>query len=264
MNPTLNIAIRAIRKAGNFLAQNYDQNNLFLEKKKILENNYIKNIENKIFQIIFKIINQAYPKHDIIFSNNIEKIKKKNITWIIYPLNGKLNFITKNAYFCIAIVLKDIDNHICISVIYDPIKNDLFTSIKGKGSYLNGFRIRCHEFIKNKFNLIVLNFNHIQHKNIKIFFSFLKSILKEKIYFRQSGSKILDLAYLAAGKIAGYIDFSNNYDNILPGILQIKESGALITDFSGGFNYIHESIILTGHSTFLKFIFKKIYFLKKE
>lgn len=264
MNPTLNIAIRAIRKGGNFLAKMYDKNNFLLKYTAFQEDEYLKNIQYKTFEILYTVIHKAYPQHNIIHLNEINQKKTKNLTWIIYPLNGKLNFFKKISNFCLAILIQDKKNNTDISVIYDPIKNDLFTTIKGKGTQLNGFRTRCKKYVPSKYNIITLynDYKKYQYKNI--INSLILKFIKENIHIRKSGSKILDLAYLSSGRMDGYIDLNNKYYDILPGILQVKESGALITDFSGGFNYINTSILLCGHASFLKFIFKQILYIKKN
>ncbi|MBZ2279746.1 MAG: inositol monophosphatase, partial [Buchnera aphidicola] len=81
--------------------------------------------------------------HIILDKNNYSMINEnKKIYWVINELDGKNNFSKYLPHFCIsiAIIIKGITE---ISVIYDPIKNDLFTSVKGHGSQLNGYRIRC-------------------------------------------------------------------------------------------------------------------------
>ncbi|MDE5285899.1 MAG: inositol monophosphatase, partial [Buchnera aphidicola] len=94
-------------------------------------------------KIIKDIIYKSYPDHIILDKNNYSIIdKNKKIYWIINELDGKNNFSKYLPHFCIsiAIIIKGITE---ISVIYDPIKNDLFTAVKGHGSQLNGYRIRC-------------------------------------------------------------------------------------------------------------------------
>ncbi|VAX76523.1 inositol monophosphatase family protein [Buchnera aphidicola] len=257
MNPILNIAIRAIRVGGKIITQYYDSKNIAnnLEKKKI--KNYLNQIQKKTFIAIFSIIHKSYPEHSII--NNFSK--KKNYPnknkWLINPLNGKINFIQKIPHFCLSILFQE-KNKTYLSVIYDPIKNDLFTAIKGQGAQLNGFRTRCCEYNQYIHNTIITIYLTGKNKRkTYLYMLFLKKILQEKLFLRQTGCLILDLAYLSSGKISAYIGFNIKYSYIIFGELQIRESGALITDFTGGHNYIENKVMLIGHSNILKFILKK-------
>ncbi|ABJ90647.1 inositol monophosphatase family protein [Buchnera aphidicola] len=263
MNPILNIAIRAIRAGGKIIAQNYDLKNIScdIEKKKNFK--YIKRIKRKTFSIINNLIKQSYPRHYILNIDSKEKIQTNKNIWIINTLNGKKNFIQKIPHFCLSIIIQE-KNQTYISVIYDPIKNDLFTAIKGQGAQLNGFRTRCYKYNKNIYNTIItLYYKNKHEKNINLYISLMQQLLKEKISIRQSGCSILDLAYLSSGKINAYVSFNEKKSNFFFGELQIKESGALITDILGGHNYIKNKTICVGYSNILKFILKKTRFLSK-
>ncbi|WP_343126711.1 inositol monophosphatase family protein [Buchnera aphidicola] len=257
MHPILNIAIRAIRKGGNFIAQNYDKNNIF--GKSIETKKYLKNIQNISFNIISEVILKVYP-NDLILKNtlynNFKTEKKKK--WIINTLDGKINFLHKIPHFCISIVI--IENNVKkISVIYDPIKNDLFTAIKGKGAQLNGYRIRC-----STHNIFLHSIIHIYFLNSKEnftkknFFLFQKFFKKEN-YIRQTGCLSLDLAYLASGKFDFFVGFNIKLSNFIAGELQILESGALINNFFENSNDIFKKNILAGNNNFLRLILQKIF-----
>ncbi|VFP78176.1 Inositol-1-monophosphatase [Buchnera aphidicola (Cinara cuneomaculata)] len=264
MNPILNIAIRAIRAGGKIISQYYDSKNTtcLTERSKILY--FIRTIREKVFLSIYSIIYRSYPNHSIINACSKKKMIINNYQWLINPLNGTMNFINKIPHFCLSILIKE-KNEIYISVIYDPIKNDLFTAIKGQGAQLNGFRARGSEYenkIPNK--VIALYFKKKNIKNNHLYISFIQQFLQEKISLRQTGCSILDLAYLSSGKINAYIGFNEKFLRIIFGELQIRESGALITDFIGGHRYIDTNIFLIGQANTLKFILKKTRMLHKN
>ncbi|VFP83671.1 inositol monophosphatase family protein [Buchnera aphidicola] len=264
MNPALNIAVRAIRVGGKIISQYYDLKNITYttEQSKILY--FIYKIREKVFLSISSIIHQSYPKHSIINVCSKKKIINHDYQWLINPLNGTINFIKKIPHFCLSILIKE-KNKICISVIYDPIKNDLFTAIKGQGAQLNGFRTRCCEYKNNIQNkIIALYFKEKNIKNTHLYTSLIQQFLQEKISLRQTGCSILDLAYLSSGKINAYIGFNEKSLRVTFGELQIRESGALITDFIGGHNYIENNILLVGQVNILKFILKKTRILNQK
>ncbi|QJC29073.1 inositol monophosphatase family protein [Enterobacteriaceae endosymbiont of Plateumaris rustica] len=249
MRPMLNIAIRIIRQIGDFILKNYEiqTTNIFNEKMN-------KNIKNIILQ---KITNIYSKKIIIVDKRGIFIFKYKKTKWIINPLDGIINFINKLPHFSIsiAICIKDKTE---ISLIYDPLKNDLFTAIRGQYAQLNGYRLRFNNnYLNNQNILFALNENFIFKKNINI--NLIKLFMNNLISFRISGSLSLDLAYLAANRINGYISNNmTNFDKFIAGELIIKESGGLITDFSGNCNYKYSQNILVGNSTIIKFFISQI------
>ncbi|QCI19848.1 MAG: inositol monophosphatase [Buchnera aphidicola (Brevicoryne brassicae)] len=234
MHPMLNIAIRAVRKGGNIIIQNYDTQKFMkedIEKNKI----FIKNIMYKTYKIISEIIYKSYPRHIILNKNEniIFKKNEKTTIWIINELDGKKNFIKNFPHFCISIAVI-VKKKTEISVIYDPLRNDLFTAVKGQGSQLNGYRTRCSSINTLKYTTVAVNLpNHIYDQSF-YYFEIYKKLILCGISFRSTGSTVLDLAYVAAGRIDCLFDFNLNPSNFIAGKLQVREAGCLISDFTGG------------------------------
>ncbi|QCI15960.1 inositol monophosphatase family protein [Buchnera aphidicola] len=235
MHPMLNIAIRAVRKGGNAIVQNYDTQKFInedTEKNKI----FIKNIMYKTYRIITEIIYKSYPNHLILNKNEnfLLKINKKNTIWIINELDGKNNFIKHFPHFCISIAVI-VKGKIEISVIYDPIRNDLFTAVKGQGSQLNGYRTRCSNINTLNHTTVAINLpNYINDQSLS-YFEIYKKLTSCGISFRCTGSILLDLAYTAAGRIDCLFNFNLKQNNFIAGKLQVQEAGCLISNFTGGY-----------------------------
>lgn len=256
-SPMLNIAIRIIRNIGNFIIKNYE-----IQSINIFDNNYdsnifIKKINKNLVNIITKIFYNIYSKNIIILNKeNFLIIKYKKTIWIINPLDGIINFLKKIPHFSISIAIC-IKEKTEIALVYDPLKNDLFTAIRGKNAQLNGYKLRCDIHKKNNFLLFALNTNYffLKKKNINLFNLFKNNLISIRI----SGSISLDLAYLAANKINCYINNNiKNFNFLLAGELIIKESGGLITDFIGNYNYKNSSNILAGNSNIIKLVISNI------
>ncbi|VFP85886.1 Inositol-1-monophosphatase [Buchnera aphidicola (Cinara pseudotaxifoliae)] len=263
MNPMLNIAIRAIRIGGKIITQNYDSKDIRNQLDSLNTIDYLRKIRKKTFSSIYSIIHQSYPQHSIHNVYSRKKSLKKNNQWFINPLNGTMNFIKKIPHFCLSILIKE-KNQTYISVIYDPIKNDLFTAIKGQGAQLNGFRARCCTYKNTSNKIIAFYFREDSQKNADLYISLIQQLIQETISFRHTGCSILDLAYLSSGKINIYVGFNEKPLNINFGELQIRESGALMTDFVGGHNYIKNKVVLIGQANILRFFLKKTRKLYKK
>ncbi|QCI17104.1 inositol monophosphatase [Buchnera aphidicola (Aphis helianthi)] len=255
MHPMLNIAIRAIRKGGNIIAQNYDAQKFIkedFEKKQY----FIKKVMYKTYQTISEIIYKYYPNHIIIKKNTNYIFNDKKILWIINELDGKKNFIKNFPHFCISIAVI-IKKNTEISVIYDPIKNDLFTSVRGQGSQLNGYRTRCANINSLSDTTISTNliFQEIQFKS---YFKIYKKLILSGISFRYTGSTLLDLAYVSSGRIDCLIVNcdSLNSPNFIAGQAQALESGCLTSNFQE--KNVDLNLNLTSSSKFIKLITEKI------
>ncbi|MFI4853184.1 MAG: inositol monophosphatase family protein [Candidatus Makana argininalis] len=251
MNPKINIAIRAVRKAGNLINKFYESTD-FLNKKETSNIYYINYITKLVKNIIISTINKSYPKHDILGYKK-KNIKNRSIKWIINPIDSKINFIKKFPHFAISVslIIKNITE---LSVIYDPIKNDMFTALRGKGAYLNGFRIRCGLNKNLNGTIISSKFTFLNKKNYKIYCNLFKKIFSNKTYLRSTGSTALDLSYVAAGKVDGYFEMCINPIDFISGDLIIREAGGLVTDFIGENNYLINGNILAGNSKIVKLL----------
>lgn len=260
MNPMLNVAIQAVRKAGNFIIKQYE-----IFNKKNINTNYIYNFIHNTYTesnyIITTIIKKFYPLHTIITTYNnthsFQQNKYQNTThWIIDPIGNNINFIKQFPFFTvsIAVILK---NHTEIGVIYDPIHNELFSACRGNGAQLNGYKIRVNTTTQKLYKSI-LAIHCPPEEQYKIV-DFLKKLYHQNINFRDTGIIILDLAYIAVGRIDGCFAISTKKNHKLSiGALILQESGGLITDFTGSNNYIAEGNIIAGNPRINKMLISKL------
>lgn len=251
MNPILNIAIQAIRKAGNFVIKQYEYFN-----KKNINSSYIHNFIHKTHKesnhIIITIIKKFYPLHTIITTYNKYLFTNKytNTTfWIIDSIGNDINYIKQFPFFAlsIAVIFK---NNIEIGVIYDPIHNELFSACRGKGAQLNGYRIRVGNTKNLHGSILAISCSYEQQH---IIINFLKKLCNQYIEFRYTGVVVLDLAYVAVGRIDGCFAISlQKNEKLASGALIIQESGGIITDVSGSNNYISKKTIIAGNPKITK------------
>ncbi|BBI01235.1 inositol-1-monophosphatase [Buchnera aphidicola (Nipponaphis monzeni)] len=260
MHPILNIAIKAIRKGGNFIIQNYDtykpvQHNTTHYYKLI--NKIIEYSEKTIENIIYKF----YPKHSVIHQRLCNKsISKKNICWVINIMDGILNYSKLFPHFCITISVYNRGN-IEISVIYDPLKNELFSSVKGQGSTLNGYRVRCGVHF-NDVNNLIISTNFLKALNMTNWIMFnhiLQKICLSNINVRCTGSLSLDLAYIAIDRLNCFIGYKKTNMSFSVGELYVKESGGVILDIPINIDTNKKHIItFIGSSKSIKYLSKTL------
>ncbi|MBK4775520.1 inositol-1-monophosphatase [Candidatus Pantoea edessiphila] len=258
MHPMLNIAIRAVRKAGNLIIKNYE----IVSSVKIDQHNstkIISAVKIELEKSIIEIINKSYPHHNIITEMHGTIVgSNKDIKWIIDPLDCIQNFFKclPNFSISITLIIKDRSE---LAVIYAPILNELFSAVRGRGAQLNGYRLRCSTAIDLKGIILAIGyFFSLQQNNKKYIVKISKIFHQDYIDFRRSGSVGLDMAYVAAGRIDGYFDIGLQPWNFGAGELLVKESGGLISDFNGNHNYMNSNNIIAANPQILKAILLKM------
>ncbi|MFP3019572.1 MAG: inositol-1-monophosphatase [Arsenophonus sp.] len=251
MHPMLTIAIRAVRKAGDFIAKRYEKfNSIEIITKG--QNDFIVNSDKQSEQIIINIIQKSYPLHSI-FTKEKEKMfyEKKDVQWFINPLDGIINFTKRLPHFSVSIAIR-INGRTEIAVIYNPMLNELFTAVRGQSAQLNGYRLRLKNINNLEGAIIAISFPFKFEKYSKDYFNIIDKLFKKCVNFRCTGSETLDLAYVAAGRVDIFFESSINQVGFIAGELLVREAGGIITDFVGGHNYFTSGNFLAGNPRLVK------------
>lgn len=252
MHPMLNIAFHAARKAGNFMIKDYE-NQLYLKSSKKKENLFIKNIGKKAKNLMIDIIHKYYPKHNILSQEFVDNKQEDintdtdNVQWIIDPFDSTINFIKCFPHFSVSIAVL-FKRKTEIAVVYDPIRNELFSATRGQGAQLNGYRLRCNLFNNRGTTILVTG---LFSKYTVDYINLLVKFLKQYSDFRYTGSKSLDLAYVAAGRVDCFFDININKNNFICGKLLVSEAGGIVT-YCGINNNIHSNYIVAGNHRIVK------------
>ena len=141
MHPMLNIAVRAARAAGNIIARNLGQNDQFevTEKRK---DDLVTDVDRECEQTITSILLKSYRDHAVLGEEGgVQGNKDSQFQWIIDPVDGTTNFVQGVPHVGVSIALKN-NGKTEVAVVFDPIKNEMFTASRGDGAQLNGRRIR--------------------------------------------------------------------------------------------------------------------------
>ena len=140
MHPFLNVAVKAARRAGQIINRAaLELDNLQVARKG--QSDYVTQIDRAAEDAIKEILLEAYPSHGILAEETGKTPGKSEFEWIIDPLDGTTNFIHGFPQYAISIALAQ-EGQVAHGVIYDPIRNELFTASKGRGAFLNDRRVR--------------------------------------------------------------------------------------------------------------------------
>jgi myo-inositol-1(or 4)-monophosphatase len=143
-------------------------------------------------------------------------------------------------------------------VIYDPVRDDLYTASKGQGAQRNDRKIRVNQQKLLSECLIGMGFPCRMKEIIDPYFDTLKSIGREVIGLRRAGSAALDLAYVASGQLDGFWEAGLKPWDMAAGMLMIKEAGGLVGDFSGAENSMTNGEVIAGNPKIFKALLSHI------
>lgn len=250
MHPILNVAILAAKDAGEFIAkqvENLDQLNI--ERKG--RHDYVSEVDMHAEKIIIQTIKKYYPQHGIFAEETGKQNENADVQWIIDPLDGTTNFLHGFPHFSVSIAVLE-KGKLMHGVVYDPMRDELFSASRGQGARLNNYRIRVSEEKELDDALLATGFPYYQFDYIDAYMETFKAFMLNTAGLRRPGSAALDLAYVAAGRVDGYWEMNLKPWDIAAGALLVMEAGGLVTDLKGGENYLNSGNLIAANPKMLK------------
>jgi len=255
MNPTLNIAVRAARSAGNVIIRNLGKlDTLAIHTKD--RNDFVTEVDRQAEQEIIFILRKAFPGHGILAEESGVQ-EGDEYQWIIDPLDGTTNFLHGFPQFAVSIALRH-KGRMEQAVIYDPLRQELFTASRGAGATLNDRRIRVTKRNTLEGSLLGTGFPFKSQQHLDTYLDMFRALFPQVAGIRRAGSAALDLAYVASGRLDGFWEIGLSIWDMAAGVLLIQESGGLSSDFSGGDNHLESGNIVAGNPKLFAEILKTI------
>ena len=247
MQALLNTAIKAARKAGDIAQINFGRINESDIKTKAY-NEFVTFVDEQAEAAIKDVIQSRYPDHGIIAEESEpKKIDGCDYVWIIAPIDGTTNYIHSFPVYAVSIALK-VKGLLEVAVIYDPSRQELFTAMRGKGSQLDGRKIRVSKQNTLEGALLGTGFPFRQRNDwLNVYLEIFSEFSQKAGGIRRPGAAALDLAYVAAGRLDGFWEFGLRPWDIAAGILLIQESGGLFSNLIPNQDMIESGNIITGN-----------------
>ncbi len=228
--PHVTIAARAARSAGNVILRYMNRiDGLNIVEKQQLD--FVSEVDKLAEAEIIKELRRAYPDHAILAEES-GATGKGPLTWVIDPLDGTHNYLRGIPHFCVSIALleKGVPIH---AVVFDPLRDELYTASKGDGAYINDRRMRVSKRENLGGAMIATGFPFRQREHLVPQLDMTRAILGQAEDIRRSGSAALDLAYVAAGRYDGYFEIGLKPWDMAAGVLLVHEAGGRYCDFAG-------------------------------
>ncbi|QKE64353.1 inositol monophosphatase [Aquipseudomonas campi] len=261
MQPMLNIALRAARSAGELIFRSIERLDVISVSEKDAHD-YVSEVDRAAEQTIIQTLQKAYPTHGFMGEESgiIQGTGDgADYQWIIDPLDGTTNFLRGVPHFAVSIACK-YRGRLEHAVVLDPVRQEEFTASRGRGAAINGRRLRVST--RKSLDGALLGtgfpFRDSQLENLDNYFGMFRSLVGQTAGIRRAGAASLDLAYVAAGRYDAFWEFGLSEWDMAAGALLIQEAGGLISDFSGGHDFLEKGQIVAGNTKCFKAVLTAI------
>jgi len=244
MHALLNVAVMAARKAGNTLVRkmvNIDK--LKVEQKGF--NDFVSDADRAAEKAVIETIHKHYPDHAILAEESGASGDSDTV-WIIDPLDGTTNFLHGFPVFAVSVGVQQ-KGRMEHAVVYDPLRQELFTASRGAGAQLDGRRVRISGQATLAHALIGTGFPFRQADlELGAYMAMLEKGIRNTAGVRRAGAAALDLCYVAAGRLDAFFETGLAPWDLAAGSLIIREAGGIISGLDGSENFMESGHVLCG------------------
>ncbi|PZU18864.1 MAG: inositol monophosphatase [Stenotrophomonas sp.] len=228
--PAVTVMVKAARLAGNVLLRNINK----LEALNVVQKgrmDYASEVDADAEKVIVKELKRAYPEYGIFGEEGgIQGVNR--MMWVIDPLDGTSNYLRGFPHYCVSIALVE-NGEPTDAVIFDPLRNELFTASKGNGAVLNDRRLRVADRKDLEGTMIHTGFAPRERSRASTQLKTVDTLLVQAEDVRRTGSAALDLAYVACGRADAYFEAGVKAWDIAAGVLLVREAGGKVCNYRG-------------------------------
>ncbi|MBV9507301.1 MAG: inositol monophosphatase [Acidobacteriia bacterium] len=224
----LEAAVEIAREAGTLLA-NYFERKIPFERKG--EFDLVTEADRSSEKLVVEKLRTHFPTHAVVAEEGGGFSGSSEYRWYVDPLDGTTNFAHSFPMFNVTLGLERA-GEVIAGVIYDPVRQEMFTAEKGSGAYLNHKRIRVSRVTRLADSLASTGFpSRKRSHNVNIHFYYQLAMASHGV--RRTGSAALDLAYVACGRLDFFWEFGLKPWDQAAGVLLVQEAGGQVSDMRG-------------------------------
>ena len=232
--PVVNVMVKAARAAGNALLRGMHKLDAIavVEKDRM---DFASEMDEAAEKAAVKELLRAYPGHAVLGEEGGSQGggKPGGAVFVIDPLDGTSNYLRGFPHWCVSIALVE-GGEAQHGVVFDPLRNELFTASRGSGAVLNDRKIRVAERKDIAGAVLTTGFPPRERERAPAQLECIRELLRDAEDIRRTGSAALDLAYVACGRSDGYFEAGVKPWDIAAGVLLVREAGGRVCDFRGG------------------------------
>ena len=242
----LNFAIQTARDAGRLLAERFGRALRVTNKSEL---DLVTESDLASEKLIIERIRTYHPRHAILAEESGASAPADRLAsewrWIIDPLDGTTNYAHGYPCFCVSMGLAH-RGKLELGVIYDPVRDEVFTAERGQGAALNGRRIQVSQTDNLNSALLCTGFPYDVRERSEFARHFTNFIMNAQ-GVRRDGSAALDLAYVACGRFDGFWEEGLHPWDVAGAVLMIEEAGGRVSDYDGAAFDIYSAPILASN-----------------
>lgn len=240
-HPYVNIAIEAARQAADLMTRHIAKlDSIPIERK--ARHDYVSEVDRACERTIIDYLRRFYRDHAF-WGEESGLTGNSDHVWIIDPLDGTTNFLRGIPHFAISIALQ-VRGRIEHAVIYDPMREEMFTASHGEGAFLNDRRVRVTGRDTLETAVIGTAFPFRARRLMPAYRQMLDAVFDKVEDIRRAGTASLDLAYVACGRLDGYFELNLQPWDIAAGGLMVREAGGVVMDIAGGDRWLESGHII--------------------
>ena len=243
----LNIAVKTARQAGQVILRHLNRvGSIPVEEKE--RNDFVSEVDRAAEAEIIRELKRSFPRHAILAEESGQLGKADKFCWVVDPLDGTHNYLRGFPHYAVSIGLLE-HREPKVAVVFDPLRNELFTAIRGRGTQLNERRVRVANRPGLKGALLATGFPFRQRQRLDAHLSMTRALLQEHEAedLRRTGSAALDLAYVACGRIDGFWEFGLKPWDMAAGWLLVREAGGKLCDMRGGETFMESGNVVAAN-----------------
>jgi myo-inositol-1(or 4)-monophosphatase len=225
----LNFAIRVAKDAGRVLRDRVGTRFDIDHKGSI---NIVTEVDLASERLIREAISTYYPRHEILAEEGGLSESGSEYRWIVDPLDGTTNFAHGYPIFCVSIAL-ECSGEVVLGVVYDPMRDELFTAEQGGGAALNNKPIHVSKTAELMQGLLSTGFPYDIKTSKMTNLDHWANFAMNAQALRRDGAAALDLCYVACGRFDGFWELNLSPWDTAAGALIVAEAGGRVTDFAG-------------------------------
>ena len=239
MTEYLEIAIAAAREAGELLRAHFG---VTPDVKEFHDHDIKIDLDGQTQELITKRLLTAFPDHALYGEEGIAGNQESEWHWIVDPIDGTVNYFYGLPHFCVSIALRR-GEEIVLGVIYDPMRDELFTAERGQGAALNGRTVHVSQINDLNRAMLCTGFPYDVRERSQFARHFTNFIMNAQAV-RRDGTAALDLAYVACGRFDGFWEEGLRPWDVAAGVLLIEEAGGRVSRYDGApFDIYHPPIV---------------------
>jgi myo-inositol-1(or 4)-monophosphatase len=230
MHPVLNVAVEAANAAANIMRRQMQHVEAIPFERKA-RHDYVSEVDRACEEEIVRQIRRYYPDHAFLGEEGGAR-GENEVVWVIDPLDGTSNYMHGIPHFAVSIAqqVKGRTEH---AVVFDVMRDELFTASRGKGAFLNQKRIRSSARSSLDEAVLATAFPFRERGQLQAYARVFQAVFSRTEDFRRAGTASLDLAWVAAGRLDGYFEVAIKPWDVAAGALLVREAGGVVMDWHG-------------------------------